>query len=112
VTLTDIFAGTVFINSSTVVLNFTGGNGTNPPPVLTTDPLSFAPAYTFELGSVTYWVDQNTPINPSTTGGGVSTINGAIEASAVPEPAFYGLTGAGFAALMAMAMRRRRQNVG
>jgi len=109
--LTDQFAGTIFSNSSTIVLTFTGGSGSTPPPSLTSDPLTFAPAYTFSFGGVTYWVDQHTPINPSTTGNGISTINGAIEASAVPEPAFYGLTGTGFAGLLAMALRRRRQQI-
>lgn len=107
-TLTDSFAGTISTSptgdSSTVVLTFTGGS-TNP--ILGTDPIDGARAYTFSLGSITYWVDQKTPVEPQTTNGGVSTINGAV--SAVPEPTFYALTGLGFIGLMAMAIRRRRQ---
>jgi hypothetical protein len=79
--------------------------------VLASDPITGANAYAFAFGGVTYYVDQVTPINPSSTGGGVSTINGAIDASAVPEPDFYAVTGAGFAALLATVMRRRRQIV-
>jgi hypothetical protein len=60
---------------------------------------------------VIYYVDVETPIHPSTTGGGLSTINGAIDASAVPEPTFYSLTGIGFVGLVLMAVRRRSQLV-
>lgn len=112
-TLTDTFAGVIStpgvgMGNSTVVLTFTGGSGDSGAPVLTTDPIDGARAYSFSLGGIVYYVDRVTPVEPQTTNGGVSTINGAIDA--VPEPAFYTLTGAGFAGLLLMAVRRRRQN--
>lgn len=118
-TLTGTFAGSIGARfaagmprgSSSVVLTFTGGSGAGGAPVLGTDPLDGAKAYTFSLGGVVYFVDDVTPIEPQTTNMGLSTINGTIDASAVPEPAFYTLTGLGFAGLMAMAIRRRRQQI-
>jgi len=109
--LDDTYAGTIQLSSSQVKLTFTGGSGAGGVPVLSSDPITGAPAYTFTIGDVVYWVDKVTPINPSTTGGGVSSINGAISASAVPEPTFYGLTGLGFTGLLAMAIRRRLQGL-
>lgn len=113
-TLSDTFAGTISANavgdSSTVLLTFTGGSGTGGVPVLTTDPIDGHSAYSFNLGGVVYYIDRVTPIEPQTTNHGMSTINGAIDASAVPEPTFYGLTGTGFAGLLALAVWRRRQN--
>lgn len=117
-TITDTFAGTIsatFVGgeprgNSNLLLTFSGGSGDGGSPVLTTDPLDGARAYSFSLGSVIYYIDAVTPIEPQTTNGGLSTINGAIDASAVPEPTFYGLTGTGFAGLLSMAIRRRRQN--
>jgi hypothetical protein len=117
-TVTDTFAGTISATlvggqprgNSNVVLTFTSGSGDGGLPVLTNDPIDGASAYSFSLGGVIYYIDKVTPIEPQTTNGGVSTINGAIDASAVPEPTFYGLTGMGFAGLLAMAIRRRRQN--
>jgi hypothetical protein len=105
-TLSGQFSGTISTTSSNILLNFTNGSGTTPPPSLSSDPISGAPAYSFTLGDVTYWIDQRTPINPSSTGGGVSTINGAIEETVAPEPSFFALTGAGFAGLLALALRR------
>ena len=87
-TLTDIYSGTITAGSSNVKLSFTGGSGDGGAPVLGSDPITGAQAYSFTIGGVTYYVDQVTPINPSSTGGGVSTINGAIDAS--------GCSGAGF----------------
>lgn len=115
-TLTDTFSGTISVDpndkgNSNVLLSFTGGSGTGGVPVLTFDPLDGASAYSFSLGGVAYFVDKVTPIEPQTTNGGVSTINGAIDASTVPEPTFYGLTGIGFAGLLAMAVRRKRQQM-
>jgi hypothetical protein len=108
-TLSDTFKGTISTSSSSVKLTFTGGAGSGGTPVSSVDPEDGAAAYQFSLGGVVYYVDQVTPVHPSTTGGGISSINGAIDASAVPEPAFYGLTGAGFAGLLLMALRRRQQ---
>jgi len=113
--LTDLFSGTLTVDSTegdsnTIVLTFTGGNGTTPPPSLGTDPFSLVPAYTFKIAGVQYWVDQRTALVPPTTNGGVSTIQGAINASAVPEPTFYALTGLGFASLVGIAFRRRGQS--
>jgi hypothetical protein len=110
-TLTDTFSGTIKKTSSSIVLNFTGGSGDGGAPVLVVggDPVDGATAYMFDLGGVTYWVDRRTPINPSTTGGGVSTINGAISAPGVPEPSLLGLSSLGFLGLVGMAIRRRKQ---
>jgi hypothetical protein len=118
-TLVDTFSGTirsVFVNgtlrgNSNVVLKFTGGSGTGGAPILASDPIDGATAYSFSLGGVIYYIDRVTPIEPQTTNGGVSTINGAIDASAVPEPSFYALTGIGFFGLMLMAVSRRRQSL-
>lgn len=87
-TLTDIFSGSISISSSSVVLQFTGGSGDSVP-VLSVNPFTFAPAYTFMLGNAKYWINQYTQINPSTTGAGgpspgESTISGAIT-STVPD---------------------------
>jgi hypothetical protein len=109
-TLTDTFSGQITANSSNIRLTFTGGSGDagTPTLVLGGDPITGASAYTFSLGGVTYWIDAITPINPSSTGGGFSTINGAIT-SAVPEPALFGLSGLSFAGLLGfLAWRRKR----
>lgn len=106
-TLTDTFHGTISLSSSNIKLTFTGGSGDGGVPTLVAggDPITGANAYTFSLGGVQYWVDSVTPINPSTTGGGFSTINGAI--TGTPEPSLLGLTGIGLAGLF--ALRRKRQ---
>ena len=113
-TLSGQIAGTISTTSSNILLNFTHGSGTTPPPTLSSDPISGAPAFTFILGGVSYWIDQRTAIDPASTGGGVITINGAIENGAIgnmttPEPSFFALTGAGFAGMLALAIRRRIQ---
>ena len=63
------------------------------------------PALAFSFGSTTYFINEVTPLHPQ-LGGATSTINGAI--SAVPEPSFYALTGAGFVTLVLLAIRKRR----
>jgi len=103
-TLSDVFQGQITGNSSNVELQFTGGN-----PAVTLTTFQGAAVYQFNLAGVLYDVDEFTSIVPNSTNQGVVTIQGAINASAVPEPAFYGLTGVGFAGLLAMAIRRRRQ---
>jgi len=107
--LTDVFAGQISANSSTITLQFTGGSGTTPLPSLGSDPFTHAPAFTFSIGGVKYWVDQYTTIPPPSSNGGVATIQGAIDASAVPEPTLYAATGLGLAGLLGVALRRRRQ---
>jgi len=103
----DTFQGTISTNASNVMLQFTGG-----PAGVTLTTYQGQSVFRFDLGGVVYYVDQNTSIVPSTSNGGIVTIQGAIDTSAVPEPAFYGLTGIGFAGLVAMAVRRRRQIAG
>lgn len=117
-TLSDTFGGAgkfMCASCSHVFYNITGGSGAGGAPVLEAANNAGNPtgqnAYTFTLGGVVYWVDQTLAIVPSTTNGGVSTIQGAIDASALPEPTFYGLTGIGLAGLFAMAIRRRRQQM-
>jgi len=77
--LTDTFTGDVTINSSGIELQFTGGG----PNVPVLGSANFVPAWTFDLGNIQYWVNEYTPLAPSTSNGGVSTINGAI--STVPD---------------------------
>jgi hypothetical protein len=110
-TLVDSVSGSIKIANSQVTVTFNQGNGAGGLAVAAIDPLDGAAALRFAFGDVTYWVDDVTPIHPQTGSGlaGTSIINGAID---LPEPAFYSLTGAGFAGLVAMAMRRRRQAAG
>jgi hypothetical protein len=121
-TLNDTVKGTISKSASTVQVTFSSGTGSSAAvtnAVLGTDPVNgpvAALAFTFldptNTNNVTYWVDQTTPIHPSTVGSpkGTSIINGAIT-STVPEPTFYTLTGTGFLSLLGMAIRRRRQKV-
>jgi hypothetical protein len=111
-TLVDTFAGKISTNSSQVRLTFSGGSGAGGTPVLEADsnpdnPTGVA-AYKFQIDGISYWVDQVTNI-PSQSAGGIVTIEGDIDASALPEPTFYGLTGVGFAGLLFMAIRRKSQ---
>lgn len=111
-TLTDTFSGTISTNSSKVRLTFTGGNGVGGAPTLeqagdADNPTGVA-AYKFQIDGISYWVDQVTNL-PSASAGGVVDIEGDIDASSLPEPTFYGLTGAGFAGLLIMAARRKSQ---
>jgi hypothetical protein len=110
--VTDMFSGTITtVNGTTstgsLTLLFTGGNGAGGAPVLGIDPIDLKPAYSFNLGGETYYVDQTLDLSLKGLHGITTTVDGAI--SAVPEPTFYALTGLGFAGLMAMAIRRRRQ---
>ena len=109
-TLVDAFAGTISATltggNSNVVLTFTGASGDGGAPTLTTDPIDGAPAYTFALDNVTYYVDRITPIEPQSTNGGVSTINGAISVADVPEPGYFGLIALGIAGLVVLRIRR------
>jgi len=106
-TVIDTLTGKITTSNSKVVVTFQAqGSGTGGTPVATTDPNSGVNAVSFAFGGTTYWVDDVTSINPSTAG--TSTVNGAID-STVPEPAFFTLTGTGFAGLIVMAIRRRRQ---
>jgi hypothetical protein len=109
-TLSDTLTGSISKESSNLELTFTGvGSGGRGPLIPIANPLTGAPSFAFTLANVTYWIDKVTPINPSTTGGGISTIEGAIYAAplATPEPQFLVLTGLGFAALALMAIRRK-----
>jgi hypothetical protein len=110
-TFSSTLTGTITkSNAGTLQVNFTGGSGDAVGPTPSIDPLKAGgttPALKFSFGDVTYWVDEQTSIIPQ-SGGGVSTITGAIDA--VPEPTFYGLTAMGFAGLLFMAVRRKRQD--
>jgi hypothetical protein len=117
-TLSDQLSGTITkSNDGTTAVKFTSLSGSGANTSLTsTDPVTGVKAFQFTFldptltSSVTYWVDQSTAIVPPTVNNGVSTIQGAID-STVPEPAFYSLTGTGFAGLLFMALRRRRQKI-
>jgi hypothetical protein len=106
----DTVRGNIRIANSQVTVTFNSGSGDGGTAATTIDPISGASALSFNFGGTTYWVDTVTPIHPQTAGGtpGTSIINGAID-STVPEPAFYALTGMGFASLLGIAIRRRRQ---
>jgi hypothetical protein len=90
-------------------LSSTGGNlggGSGGVSALTTDPL--AGGFSFNIGGGGYYFDV-TPTDPLTNGGGVSRTTGGSDAPSAPEPAYYALTGTGFAGLLVMATRSRRQ---
>jgi len=116
-TLVDNVSGTIKVANSGVTVTFDHGSGAGGVASAAVDPLNNAAALKFVIpdathtNDVTYWVDDVTPIHPQTGGGspGVSIINGAVD-STVPEPTFYTLTGTGFAGLLLMTWRRRRQN--
>jgi hypothetical protein len=86
-TLTDMISGRLDESSSTTLLKFTGGFGDGGTPVITTNPITGAPSLSFTLGDTIYFVDQVTPINPSTTNGGVTTVRGAITEGVTVIPA-------------------------
>jgi len=114
--LVDTVAGQIRIANSQVTVTFNSGTGTAGAAVAGIDPLNGLSALEFTFPDpthttdVTYWIDSITPVHPETGGGapGVSIVNGAID-STVPEPTFYTLTGTGFAGLLFMALRRRKQ---
>jgi len=58
----------------------------------------------------------NTPgrinLAPPTTNGGVTTINGAIDATAVPEPSTIATASLGAVALLGLFYRSRRKPLG
>lgn len=112
----DAVSGTIRVGNSTVTVVFTSGTGDGGVAISSVDPLNAAPAFQFNLSGVDYWIDKSTPLHPETCANqlctvknpGTSIINGAIN-STVPEPMFYTLSGTGFAGLLIMAIRRRRQ---
>ena len=112
-TLTDTVSGNIKIANSQVTVVFNSGSGAGGSAVSATDPLNGLAALQFTFpsasGAIVYYVDETTPIHPQTGSGvpGSSIINGAID---LPEPTFYTLTGSGFAALLLMTLRRRKQN--
>jgi len=96
--------GTITLSNSGVSLVFTQAAGQ----VVTTNPITGLAALSFTIGGALYYVDQVTQLDP-VGGGSFTELQGAVTASALPEPAFYGLTGAGLAGLMLASLRRRRQ---
>ena len=107
-TLSDTFTGKITSGAqSTLILTLDGGSGASSATLVSAinSPTTLA-AWRFTLGGVTYYIDQVTPIGPHN--GGASTIEGYI--SDTPEPALYSLTATGFAGLLFMAIRRRRQS--
>jgi hypothetical protein len=108
-TLTDMISGTIEESSSAEVLKFTGGSGDGGTPVITTNPITGVTSLSFKLGDVTYFVDQVTPINPSTTSGGETTVRGAITMAVIPEPSSMLLLGGGLLAVAGVMRRKLRQ---
>jgi hypothetical protein len=110
-TLTDTISGTIEQTSSAEILKFTGGFGDGGTPVLTTNPITGAPSLSFMLGDTIYFVDQITPINPSTTNGGVTTVRGAITEAmtVIPEPSSMMLLGGGLLGAAGVLRRKLRQ---
>lgn len=69
-----------------------------------TGKLEFSPTNTVTIGGVTYELDTNIRLVPTSTNAGVITIQGFI--TAVPEPGFYVLSTAGLVGLLTFARRR------
>jgi len=89
--------------------DFTGTVSQNPP-----DNRSGMFTLTFQntsvtLGGITYTITNVNDLNQLIVGTQGTAI-AATEMSATPEPALYGLTGSGFIGLVAMAIRRKKQN--
>ncbi len=61
------------------------------------------------LGSVTYSLLTPTFTFSAPNVNGIETASGFINVAVSPEPTFYSLTGVGFAGLILMAIRRKRQ---
>lgn len=101
--LTGALTGRVSESSSNLILTLTDGSGGGGVPVFEThgNPITGAPAYAFNLGNTSYWIDQITPIVPSTTGSGVSVVSGAI--GQAPEPGPFELMGSGLGLLLVAA---------
>jgi hypothetical protein len=96
-------SGTITYSGSGVTVKFAPFAGQ----ALSSNPITNASSVSFVIGGVTYYVDAVTQLDPASVGG-LTELQGAVSAAA-PEPAFYGLTGVGFAGLMLTAIRRRRQ---
>jgi hypothetical protein len=90
--LSGALSGTITSNSSSGTLSFT--------------------STALTLGDITYTLQQppgGYDLVPPNTNGGMTSIQLQINATAVPEPAFFGLTGLGFFGLAGIAYRRYRQ---
>jgi len=90
--LSGALSGIITSNSSTGTLNFS--------------------ATTLTLGDIEYTLQQPAggyELVPPNTLGGQTSIQLQINATAVPEPAFFGLTGLGFFSLAGITFRRYRQ---
>jgi hypothetical protein len=106
-TFTDSFKGTVTISSSSILLKFSSGNPIVP--VSSLNPITGAAAWEFNLGDGLYWIDATTPIHPSTTNSGnlgVSSIDGAVSSSNVPDGGMTLMLLGG--ALVGLATMRRK----
>jgi hypothetical protein len=104
-----MISGRIGQSSSAEVLKFTGGSGDGGTPVITTNPITGVTSLSFELGDVTYFVDQVTPINPSTTNGGETTVRGTIDVAVIPEPSSMLLLGGGLLGVAGVMRRKLRQ---
>ena len=93
--LSGALSGKITTNASNGTLNFT--------------------STTLTLGDVVYTLQQppgGYELVPPSTLNGETSIQMRIDATAVPEPAFFGLTGLGFLGLAGITFRRYRQSRG
>lgn len=101
---TAMLSGKVFDGSSTSYANF----GSEDPEIVLGGPVTYELDTSKKVGSGVPGIFGYTIVSPDTgTPAGVTSFQGNIEAT--PEPAFLTLTGAGFTALAAIALRRRKR---
>ncbi len=98
---TATLSGLVYDGSSTSYANF----GIVNPTITLGGPVNYELDTSKNINNSTQ--DGITIVSPSTSGG-VTSLQGNINAPAVPEPTFLTLTGAGFIGLAAIALRRRK----
>jgi hypothetical protein len=91
--LSGALSGSITSNASTGTINFSSTSLT--------------------LGNVVYTLQQppgGYDLVPPSTNGGVTTFQMRIDVTAVPEPAFFGLTGLSFVVLAGITFRRYRKS--